>query len=193
MPEATGDRVSDIRRINQRRSFENSVWSVDLCHVASNGREIKDYLVLSPKVQRSDKIGGVAVLPERDGRLGLQWVRRVAVEHAMCEVPRGFIDSGENVEHAASRELEEETGLRCPPERLQPLAVFAPEPSTIAAYVAVFVAPDCGGELRVSNEIGVGALRFHDIEEIKTALLSGSIADATTMIAIQSYLLRGHR
>lgn len=193
MSETRSGVKNGVPQIRRRRALENGVWSADLCHITEVDDDVEDYLVLTPKGIGADRIGGVAILPERAGRLGLQRVYRIALETSMCEVPRGFVDEGETAEQAASRELEEETGLRCPPERLERLATIAPEPSTIAAYVAIFLAPNCRGELRQGDEVGVGAMEFYDPEELEAALENGTVVDATTMIAARCYLCRSLR
>src|SRR6187399_2537768 len=131
--------------LKERRTvFENSKFRVFSDHIEdAQGNEIKDYLVVAPKVFALPLITGVAVVPVIGNSVVLVRMFRHAVNKVMLEVPRGFVDLDETPEQAALRELEEETGLVCRPERLVPLGMCMPEAGLIAAQVALFAALDC--------------------------------------------------
>ena len=68
--------------------------------------------------------GGVCILSEVDGKIAMVKQFRYAYGEEMYELPAGKLEKGENPEHAAIRELEEEVGLKA--ESLTDLGVMYP-------------------------------------------------------------------
>lgn len=101
---------------------------------------------LDPKV-------AAAVLVETEGKLVL--VRR-GIEPAIgrWSFPSGYVDRGETVEHAAAREVKEETGLDVRITGLVGLYSSAGSPLALAVYAARAV----GGELRAGHDAREAAL-----------------------------------
>jgi ADP-ribose pyrophosphatase len=100
---------------------------------APDGREVRRDVVLHP--------GAVVVLPLlADGRVCLLRNYRFVIDQTLWEVPAGTLEPGEPVEHAAVRELAEETGYSAGLWRK--LGVFYPSPGVLSEAMHVFVARD---------------------------------------------------
>ncbi|MBN1966489.1 MAG: NUDIX hydrolase [Anaerolineae bacterium] len=85
--------------------------------------------------------GAVAILPlHPDGRVTLVRQYRVPAGQDMLEVPAGLLEAGEDPRACASRELQEEVGLR--PGRLEPLGGFFLAPGYSSEYIHLFLATD---------------------------------------------------
>lgn len=168
----------------------NSKWQVFFEHINDGrGNDVRDYLVVEALHKREDKITGICVLPIMNDRFVLIRSDRHALGTAVWETPRGFVDAGETPSDAARRELTEETGLMCAENDLIPLGHYAPEPSTLAARGALFLARDCFGTLRAAeDEIGLAGLQLLKANEMAHYIASGAIEDAGTLICYYKYL-----
>jgi len=143
--------------------------------------------VVAPHTTRDDLVTGITVLPVYEGRIVLLSNYRHAVGRPGLEGVRGFVDPGEEPAQAALRELTEETGLRCAPENLVPLGYCAPEGSTLASRLALFVALGCvaGSEPR-EEEPGLGELVTLERQEAERLL--PSLEDVSTALALYRFL-----
>ena len=178
--------------LKQRRTvFENSKFFVHADHIAdAEGREVGDYLVVAPRVHTEALITGVTVLPVYEDRIVLIKTFRHAVRSVVLETARGFVDPKETPAEAALRELTEETGLICSPERLIPMGSSFPEASTLQARVALFVALDCKlGPRTDQSEIGLGQCVSFSMEEAEGLLKNMSLEDVTTALCLHRFFL----
>jgi 8-oxo-dGTP pyrophosphatase MutT (NUDIX family) len=185
VPEASGPEVSLQSR---RVAFENSRFTVFSDHIVSAGLEVKDFLVVAPHTRRPDLLSGVVIVPVRDDNILLLNVYRHSIARHVWELPRGFLEADEAPAAAALRELEEETGLICPPEKLVDLGRFYPEPGILRAQVALFAATDCraGGAI-LHDEIGIGAHRWFPHGLVREMLRDGSITEGSSSVALYRY------
>lgn len=190
---AGGNGGPPVELKGRRLACRNSRFSVFFDHVAEPGRgEVEDYLVVVPhSVREADLLAGVAVLPVCDGRIVLLRSYRHPVGASVLELARGFIDAGETPAEAALRELREETGLACPPDRLVPLGFCAPEAGVLRGRVALFAAMACqpaGGE-RDRHELGLGEPVRFSLDEARALQRDMSLEDVTTVIALHRALM----
>ncbi|MCY7398508.1 MAG: NUDIX hydrolase, partial [Sphingomonas bacterium] len=84
-------------------------------------------------VERAGRISAVVILAEHDGKIVLVEQPRVPIGRRCLELPAGLIgDTGsdDNVEAAARRELEEETGFRA--EQIELLGDYYSSPGMVA-------------------------------------------------------------
>ena len=133
----------DVRLKQRRTVFANTRFTVYGDHITAGKLEVEDFMVVAPHTQRDDLLAGVAVVPVRDGSLLLLENYRHPVSQRVWELPRGFIDGGEDPAEAAVRELAEESGLSVTSEGLIALGTFFPDPGVIRARVALFAALGC--------------------------------------------------
>ena len=169
---------------------ENQVYQVCFDHIrTAQGQEAQNFLSVVPHTLTAERLGGVAVLPIAQGRIGLLKVWRHPLGAFGWEIPRGFIDVNETAEVAALRELQEEMGLQATAAQLQPLGNFAPEAALLQARVALFAVhlDECAGTL--SDEAGHCELRWFPAAEFIALLANGDIEDAATNIAWLRVLL----
>ena len=145
-------------------------------------------MVVAPHVRRDDLLSGVAVVPVRNGSILLLKNYRHPVSQLVWELPRGFMDEGENPSEAVVRELTEESGLICPSEGLISLGTFFPDPGIIRARVALFAAMECiDGGSRMDDEIGIHDRIWHSEEQVRRMLRDGAIQDGATCVALYRF------
>lgn len=175
----------------RRIAYKNSVFNIYFDHLEKDGVSlVKDYLVVEPIIKKEDGISGVAILPIKNNCLGLIKIYRHAVSSFCWEVPRGFVDENENTDDAASRELNEETGLYCSKNCLKELGWIFPEPGVISAKVKLYAATISAGEDNgVSKEMGCIDFRWFSRKEIQDLFNEDLINDATTISALFKYFL----
>src|SRR5580704_5460069 len=87
-------------------------------------------------VRCSDWCNVIAITP--DERIVLVWQYRFGSEAVSLEIPGGVIDPGEAPEHAARRELREETGYEA--DAIELLLVVEPNPAVQNNRCYTFVA-----------------------------------------------------
>lgn len=171
--------------------WSNSVFTVySDCLERQDGSQVADYMSIVPKSLAAGGIGGVAVLPEVDGRYGLIRVHRHPLGSTAWEVPRGFVDPQESTQAAALRELQEEIALQTTAAHLVPLGIVAPEPGVLAARVQVYAALRCrhvAGD--ATKELGHTRTGFFTLDEIGHLIEQQEIIDPFTLVAYYRHRL----
>jgi len=123
-----------------------------------------------------------------DGSVVLIRNYRFAVDEQLLELPAGMLDDGEDPAAGAARELAEETGYRA--ERIESLGCFYTSPGTSDAQIEAFLATELTSgrqELEPYEEI---AIEVMSEQQIRQALIDGTIHDAKTISALTLYWMR---
>ncbi len=178
--------------VRQARRFvcSNSRFDVYLDDIeTADGRGVRDYLIVAPRVRNANLVTGVGVLPVQDGKFGLLRIYRHAVRGFCWEIPRGFIDADEDDVVSARRELVEETGLDCGGDGLISLGFIAPEAGILSARVHLFVARNCVPTRPFRSE-EFGHYEFHmlDAQRLEAMIAASEIEDPCTLVACCRYL-----
>lgn len=187
MPQPNQDSGVTLKR--RTAAFENTRFQVFADHIVDRtGNEVEQYLVVTPRSQRSNLLTGVAVIPVMEGRILFLNVYRHALGSRVLEVVRGFLDENEEPSQAALRELGEETGLSCPPTALLPLGVIQPEPGVLSARVALFAAVDCRPSSQpLDDELGIEERLWTPIPEVQRMLREFEVEESSTCVALHRY------
>jgi ADP-ribose pyrophosphatase len=160
-----------------------------------NGIVVPEYLMVCPKVLLRQAVSGVCVLPEVDGRIGLMRSHRHQFDEYVWQAPAGFVEPDETADFSALRELQEEAGLACRPERLVSLGLMMPDAGIVQSRVALFVARDArpiaSGD-RGADEPGLGEMVYFTPDELGALVQTSADMGASTMIACCRYLTRFH-
>ncbi|MBF0175386.1 MAG: NUDIX hydrolase [Magnetococcales bacterium] len=173
--------------------YENSRFHVHADRIRDGlGREVADFLVVAPKARGREGVSGCVVLPVVAGRFVLLRIFRHPVSRWIWEAPGGFCDPGESSLETARRELQEETGLVCPPGRIWDLGCFNPAPGLLNARVALAVAMDClPGSGQVEGELGLlPGWREFTPAEVFSLEARGELQDAATLLAFYRCMVR---
>lgn len=175
---------------NRRLACENSKFKVFFDHVEEkDGLSVPDYLVVAPKHKLANTVTGVAILPIVDGKYALLEIYRHAIDGHSWEVPRGFVEAGEDCIESVMRELKEETGLYCKEEDIMPLGYMTPDAGILAARIQLFVVNQCQWQVSyVANEIGHRSLRLFEDAEVASMAEESIIQDPCTLIAYYRYM-----
>ncbi len=155
-----------------------------------DGGFLPDFLTVRPRVQDTQGIAGVFVLPEVNGKVGLMRTYRHQFSCEIWQVPGGFMEPGESAQFAALRELNEETGLICQPETLISLGSVCPDAGLVEGRVALFLA-HCNGQVAepaAEREIGMGRLEYFSPTELEDILNHAANIGGATAVAGYRYL-----
>ena len=131
--------------------------------------------------------GGSCVLYVEDGKILLVRQYRYAYGESLYEIPAGKLEKGEDPILAASRELEEEAGVKA--KELKLLYMTYPTPGYTNEKIYIYRA--YGGE-KVSAHLDEDEFleaEYIPVETVKEMLKNGEIRDAKTIIALQAYFL----
>lgn len=166
------------------RSIYESRWvDLRLADVQPPGAERFEHHVL-----RMQRVAVALVLDDSESKVLLLRRHRFINQSWGWEVPVGIVESGETAEHAAYREVEEETGWR--PRGLQHVLTFQPAIGISDSPHDVF--SGVGGE-HVTNEIDpseAAAVRWTPVEVLMELIGAGEIRDAASLVAILHLLAR---
>ena len=131
--------------------------------------------------------GAVAVVPVLpDGKIVLVSQFRKPVEETLLEIPAGKLESGEDAEKCAERELEEETGFRA--GKLEKLASFFPSPGFSDERIHLFEAGELQKGIKNTEHDEFIEVVCLTVPEILKLIREGKIKDAKTIIGILWHL-----
>ncbi|MGF1666932.1 MAG: NUDIX hydrolase [Acidimicrobiia bacterium] len=159
--------------------------------------ELLDVVVEGPDGERAHRDvirhpGGVGVLALDGSDVLLVRQYRVAVGMPILEIPAGKLDSAEEqVEVAATRELEEEIGFS--PIELIPLGPMWPSPGYTDEVIHLFAAMG----LRSTPRRPDGVEEHHseivriDFAELLSMVERGEVLDAKTQLAVLAWSRKG--
>lgn len=171
-----------LRRILQ---CKNSRFEVFFDHlIMDNSNQIKDFLIIKPKVMLRNKIVGVCVLPVIGDKFCLMNGWRHQFNSYAYQAPSGFCEIGEEPHETALRELFEETSLICKQNDLISLGYYLPDAGLIEGKVAVFLATNCSEKKsRLEFEVGIGEKLLFTKEELLKIISEGENIGGSTLVA----------
>lgn len=177
--EPPGAHPNGFRLVHERSSFDGHLFGVrSVTYADPDGNEFERDVVRHP--------GAVSVVPAHsDGTVTLVRQMRVAVGDEVLEAPAGTCDvHGEDPGTTASRELEEEAGLRA--GRLVRLGAVYNSPGYNDQRTILYLATDvlpC--ETRPSGvEERWMATELIELSEVERLVADGRLLDATTIVGL---------
>lgn len=107
---------------------------------------------------------------------------RFIIDRWVWELPGGYVDGAEDIEAAAAREVEEETGWR--PRSMEHMVTFQPAIGSVDQPQIIYLA--CGADLTDTppdiNE--AQEIRWWPLEEAVKMIDHGEIVGASTVVAV---------
>ncbi len=164
------------RVLESRRVYDGRIMAVRVDTVAlPNGREATREIVEHAPV--------VAIVPvDENGDVVMVRQYRLATGDVMLEVPAGLVDEGEEIEAAAQRELQEETGYRA--GHLERLAGFFVSPGFCTEFIHVFLALGLEeSDLDADEDEDIVVERVPLAEAVRL-VEEGAIRDAKSIVGI---------
>jgi len=171
MQDSSGERVIESFRIYDGRICALREDTVEL----SNGRRAKREIVEHAPV--------VAIVPiDENGDVLLVRQYRLAAGEALLEVPAGLVDEAEELEAAAQRELQDETGYRA--AKLERLAGFFVSPGFCTEFIHVFLATGLSESHLDADEDEEVTLERMPLADAVRLVEAGEIKDAKSVVGI---------
>jgi 8-oxo-dGTP pyrophosphatase MutT (NUDIX family) len=148
-----------------------------------SGRRIDHHVIDFPKPSAG------AVVIDQLGRILLLWRHRHITNASGWEFPAGWVEPGEDLREAVSREVLEETGYV--PGHLEHLVTYHPLSGISTMTYTVFLATDAvrSGEPEIDE---TERIEWFTAEETRKLLRDGQIVDGPSLNAISFYLATYH-
>jgi ADP-ribose pyrophosphatase len=135
-------------------------------------------------VEHADCIAVIAI-DEQNNVLLVQQYRK-AIEKELLEIPAGGIDTGEDIETAVEREMQEETGYL--PKKLVRLGGFYSAPGYTTEYLHLYLATDLVPSRLIAEDTeGIDLVKV-PLKDIPALLFSGKIEDAKSIAGLHTFL-----
>jgi ADP-ribose pyrophosphatase len=170
--------VAGFRKLDERIVWEGTLVSAGTgTFVDPDGNEFERDVVHHP--------GAVVVVPVIDGEVILVRQYRAAIDRILLELPAGKRDvADEPVELTASRELEEEVGMKA--GSLTQIAEFYNSPGFCDEHSHLFLATDltpCATAFQGNEEQHMTIERV-PLDRVPELVASGEIVDAKSIIGL---------
>lgn len=161
------------------------VFKSDWVEVWLDDVEIPDQGRVEHHVVRFPRRSVTAVVIDDAGRVLLLWRHRFITDTWGWEIPAGWAEPGEDLQQAACREVEEETGYR--PSRVEPLVVYNALSgiSTMQFTAFLVTAADHVGHPDAAESVQVNWVALADIPKLAA---EGQISDGPSLTALSYYL-----
>ena len=129
-------------------------------------------------------LGAVCVVPvTEDGRVVVERQYRYPIDQVITEIPAGKLDSKEEDRlHAAKRELAEETGITA--DHWTDMGLYYPAPAYSDEKITMYLAQGLHLGKQHLDEDEFLNVEFVPLEELAEEILSGTITDGKTQVAI---------
>ncbi len=167
----SSERIYDGRVISLRR---------DLLRLADDSQVVREVVEHAAAV--------VVLAIDEQGQIAFvrQW--RTPVGRALLELPAGGLEVHEDPEAAATRELQEEVGLK--PGSLERVHRFYVAPGWATEVLHGFIARDCTVRSLPADDDERIATEFYTLVDALDLVRSGAIEDAKTILMLQTCALR---
>ncbi len=165
------ERTISTRRVYEGRILNLRVDSVELSGGRTSTREIIEHR-------------GAVVIAALDGEENVLMVRqfRKPVEQELLELPAGTLESGEDPEACASRELQEETGFKA--DKLEKLGGFYSAPGFCTEYLHLFLATGLVASPLAGDDDEDIRVAPTPISQVPGLIASGEIRDAKSVAGL---------
>jgi ADP-ribose pyrophosphatase len=168
--------------IGSERIYDGAVVSlrIDTLRLADDSQVVREVIEHQAAV--------VILAIDDEGRIAFvrQW--RTPIGRDILELPAGGLESGEDPEAAATRELQEEAGLK--PGTLEPIHRFYVAPGWATEELHGFIARDCTTSALPADADERIAVEFYNLGEALDFVANGEIEDAKTILMLQACALR---
>lgn len=166
------------KQISTKEIFNGKVLKIRFDEVElDDGRKGEREVVHHP--------GGAAILVVKDGKVLLEKQYRYAVGKELIEIPAGKRDKGEDFLQTATRELEEETGLRA--TKIEKLCEIIPSPGYTDEVIGIFYADEFVDGHTHFDETEELTSFWVDLSDAYDMISRGEITDAKTVAALLNY------
>lgn len=164
--------------VHGRRSIYESAWvNLELVDVElPDGQRFEQHVV-----RMARPVAGVAVI-RAPGQVLLMWRHRHVTDTWGWEIPMGRVEEGESPEHAAAREVEEETGWRPGPLRL--LVASQPSNGSVDSVHYLYRADGARYAGPPSDCTEADRIEWTPLADIPRLIDEGAIVSGPSLIAL---------
>lgn len=171
--------------IHGSRTLYRSPWvELDLVDVEPEGHaRYEHHLVKFAPV-------AATVLLNSDDEVLLMWRHRFATDTWSWEIPSGIVEAGEPLEHAAAREVLEETGYQIDAGSLEPLAYNQPIGGMSNAEHHVFLARHAVKVTEPVDDHEADRIEWHPLADVQRLINERLIVAGVAVTGLLQLLVR---